>query len=241
MLNKLMGLLVKRKGLDKAMPKHIALTTEGKTLWARKNNKSLDEAYQKSFSVIFDVLKALVRHDVPIITIYLLPYRIEESGQLPGIIDNLVKFFDDLPGNEVIHKNKIRVSIWGKWYELPDRIIEPIKKVIDSTKDYDNFFLNFCVNYNGREEILDACRLIARKVRADKLEPELIDKGLFKDNLYSSSFLPVNLIIKSGDKRIPDLLLWDSAKSRIFFTEKSFLELGGGDISKALEFFKNKK
>jgi len=237
MLDKFKELLAKRKKLSEDMPRHIAITTNGKISWANKNNKSIDEAYQKCFPVIFDTLNILIKLDIPITTIYLLPYM-EETKQLPEVIDMLTRFFNELSNNELIHKNKIKVSILGKWYELPDQVIEPIKKIIDNTKDYDNFFLNLCINYNGQEELVDACGLIARKIKLEKLDPESINKELFRDNLYSSSFLPPDLVIKNGDKRIPNLLLWDSANSKIFFTEKTFLEFGKADISKAVEFFK---
>ncbi|MDP7141584.1 MAG: polyprenyl diphosphate synthase [Candidatus Woesearchaeota archaeon] len=238
MLNKIMQLLIKRK--KDGLPRHIAITTNGKIDWANKNNKSINEVYQKCFQIIYDIIKTVVRMDMPIITIYLMPYR-EETKHLPNVIDNLISFFKELPNNEFIHKNKVKVSVWGKWYELPDRIIEPVKDVIDSTKDYDSFFLNLCINYNGKEELLDSCRLIARKIKAEKLEPESIDRSLFKDNLYSSQFLPIDLVIKNGNRRIPNLLLWDSANSKVFFTEKSFLESGSNDIVKAIEFYKSKQ
>ena len=243
MLNKikeLRELLIKRKKVAGDMPRHIAITTNGKKRWADKNNKSLNEAYQRCFSVIFDALNTLVKQNIPIITVYLLRYKAEKSEQLPDVIDNLINFFNELSNKELIHENRIKISVLGKWYELPDKIIEPIKGLMDSTKDYDNFFLNLCINYNGQEEILDACRLIARKIKAEKLEPESIDKNLFKDNLYSSSFLPLDLVIKNGEKRIPNLLLWDSANSKIFFTEKSFLEFNSADVLKAIEFYKGK-
>ena len=84
------------------------------------------------------------------------------------------------------------------------------KQVIESTKDYDFFFTNFCINYSGHDEIVDACRLIARQVKAGKIDPNSISRETIKENLYSSYFIPPDLIIKNGKATISGLLLWDS-------------------------------
>jgi undecaprenyl diphosphate synthase len=125
-----------------------------------------------------------------------------------------------LTEDKFIHDNKIKIGIIGKWYDLPNNVVEPIKKIIDITKEYEEFYLNFCLNYNGQEEIVDACKLIARKVEAEKIEVDSISKEMIKENLYSSYFIPPEIIIVNGTKKKKtDLLLWDSANSLIFFTK----------------------
>ena len=91
-------------------------------------------------------------------------------------MDEFAKFLQWLKVNEKIHSNKVKVSALGKWYDLPSRGVEGIKEIIEETKDYDNFFLNFCVNYNGQEEIVDACRLIGRQIKAERLTVDNINK-----------------------------------------------------------------
>ena len=119
---------------------------------------------------------------------------------------------------------------------MPGKIIDPIKSLLDETKDYDQFFFNLCINYNGQEEIVDACRLVARQIKAEKLEPESITKDTIKENCYSSYFLPPTLIVKTGlSQSIPGLLLWDSSHSKIVFARKYWPELKIADLLRAIK------
>lgn len=203
------------------LPKHLAITMQGIELWAKKNNIPLEEANKKSFFIVKNTIKSQVKLKIPILTFYLLPnFMKEDSEQYMHLINTTAEFFSSIASSDLIHKNKIKISVLGKWYDLPDRVVGPIKQVIESTKDYDSFFTNFCINYSGQEEIVDACRLIARQVKAEKIDPDSINKEMIKENLYSSYFIPPDLIIKNGKEKIPGLLLWDSINSKVYFTKK---------------------
>ena len=228
-----------KKLKTEVMPKHIAITTEGKTHWAKINNKPLQEAYRISLINIKETIKEQVNLNIPITTFYLLSTDIKDFEPLSELVDFLVMFFNELPKLKLVKNNKIKISVLGKWYNLPGRVVEPIKRALDETKDYDSYFVNFCVNYDGQEEIVDACKLLARQVKAEKLDPDSIDKSLIKENLYSSYFLPPDIIIKHGEKKkIPNFLLWDSVNSFIYFSEKlwpDFKKKGFRDAIKSFQ------
>ena len=139
-------------------------------------------------------------------------------------------FFDGISNSPVIQNNKVKVSIFGKWYNLPGKAVESIKKIIEGTKDYDGFFVNFCINYYGQEEIVDACKLIAKQVELGKIDSEMITKDTIKENIYSSYFLAPDIILIYGERKMTGLLLWDSANSRIEFAGKSFMEFDEKDL-----------
>ena len=220
-------------------PRHIAITMHGIEDWAKSNKASLEEANQKSFFIIKNTIKSQIKLSIPILTFYLLPASMnEDTEQFVQLINTTVLFFNELPGLELIHQNKIKISVLGKWYDLPDRVIELIKKTIEATKDYDDFFVNFCINYNGQEEIVDACKLIARQVKAGKLDPDNISKDLIKENIYSSYFLPPELIIKNGLKMQSGLLLWDSVNSKTYFTGKDWPDFDRTVFMDAIKEFK---
>ena len=219
------------------MPKHIAITTEGKTRWAKINKKQLAEAYKQSLINIKDTIKTQVKLNIPITTFYLLSTDIKDFEPLSELVDFLVIFFNELPNLKLIKNNKIKISVLGKWYNLPGRVVEPIKKALDETKDYDSYFVNFCVNYDGQEEIVDACKLLARQVKAEKLDIDAIDKSSIKENLYASYFLPPDIIIKNGKKKNANFLLWDSINSFIYFSEKLWPDFKTRDFRDAIKAF----
>jgi undecaprenyl diphosphate synthase len=224
------------------IPKHIALNMAGMNRWAEKKNISLPDTFRKSFDIIENIINLQIKVRIPVLTIHILPEIPKKSQQFSELLDSFAQFLDRISFGETINKNKIKVTVLGKWYDLPGKVVEHIKSVIGETKDYDSFFLNLCVNYDGREEIVDACRLIAKQAQAKKLYPESITKETIKENIYSSYFIPPDIIIKNGTRTDPGtLLLWDSPYSYLYFTGKQFPETTKEDIVKAIkEYQKNR-
>lgn len=217
------------------LPKHIAITAEGSIIWTKKNNiENIKDTFSKKMGVIVMLMQLQIKKIVPIMTIDVLDDKKHHSEE----IETLYKFFKSLQGSNLIHMNQVKISVLGKWYGLPGYLVEEIKHVIDDTKNYDRFFLNFCLNYNGQEEIVDSCRLIARKIKAGKLDIDGINHEMIKDNLYSSYFLPPDLIIKTGTQKCwSSLLLWDSSNAHYYFSGKLFNDFTESDFQKAIDDF----
>jgi len=219
------------------MPRHVAITMEKEP--KPMHNINLEDIYNKRANLIKDLMDTQIKFNIPIMTIFLLSSSAKNSENFSFLMDNLAKLFNEIISNKKIHKDQIKVSILGKWYDLPERVVNPIKEIIESTKDYDRFFLNFCVNYDGHEEIADACRLIARQIKSERIDPESINNQLIKENLYSSYFISPDLIIENS-KEFSGLLLWDSKNSMIFFTDKQWPDFTKIDFFRAIEDFQNK-
>lgn len=215
------------------VPKHIAFSLDDISDWCSKNGISIDKGVYAYFNLIPQLMYLQVKNQVPILTIYLLPDYIEKSGDKYLIFcDSMGNFFNGMANNEIITKHKIKISVFGKWYNLPGKAVEAMKKVIESTKEYDSFFFNFCINYDGQEEIVDACKLIAKQVELGKIYPEMITKETIKENIYSSYFLPPDVIVVYGERKLGGFLMWDSPKSKIVFADKSFIDFKVEDFEK---------
>ena len=223
MLESVKSMIEKRKySLKIKVPRHIAITTDGVEKWALKNNVPFEDAYKRDFLIIKSTVKLMVRLKIPVLSFYILEKSIDrESWHYPKLLDALVDMFNELSESGLIHENKIKISIFGKWYSLPGRVVDSIKKAINETRDYDSFFVNFCINYDGQEEIVDAIKLIGMQIKSGRIDPELIDKDIIKENIYSSYFLPPDLMIKNGSrKETSGFLLWDSVNTKIYFKNK---------------------
>lgn len=223
MLTELRSIIKKEKDvLSIKLPRHIAITLDGTEIWALKNNISYEESYKKAFFLLRNTIRSQVKLKIPMLSFYILDENYDkESESYDYLLDAIVEMLNELTNNEFVNENKIKVSVIGKWYNLPSRIVDPIKKVIDETKDYDGFFVNLCINYNGQEEIVNAIKLLGMQIKAGKLDPDLIDKDSIKENLYSSYFLPPDLMIKNGNrKETSGFFLWDSINTKIYFTNK---------------------
>lgn len=224
--------------------KHMAISIKGLKEWSQKNEKQLAEALSKRNSIIFLLTKLAVERNIPVVTFYLssdTKYGKEETDEPKDISlmysESMNELFRKLKDDEMVAKNKIKISVIGKWYSLPGMVVESIKSMIEKTRDYDGFFLNFCVNYGGKEEIIDAFRLVYKGISesAIKEEPN-INADMIKENAYSSYFIPPEIIIETGtDHRFSGLLLWDSVNARIFFIEKYFPDIEMDDIIEIIE------
>ncbi|MBT6518384.1 di-trans,poly-cis-decaprenylcistransferase [Candidatus Woesearchaeota archaeon] len=224
------------------MPKHIAISVSGHKDWAEENKESIENVYKYVFENVKEIIELQIKYNTPLVTLYLLTNKVSKSEYFSEIIDKLVEFFDLLVHNNSIHENKIKVSILGKWYNLPGRVIDSIKRVIDETKDYDHYFLNLCINYDGKEELVDSCKLIARRVVNGKLDVDSIDEDAIKENLYSSYFLPPDLIIKTGyNRKIGGFLLWDSTSALIHFTDIPWIDYDEEEFIKSLKYYQDYK
>lgn len=217
------------------IPKHVAISIDGCEEYAETKKKDLKEVYKTKFLNIKNAIKVGVKLNIPILTFGLEPLSSKEDET-----DCLVEFFQLLLGWDFIEQNQIKVSVIGKWYDLPMRVIEPIKKIIANTKDYDKYFLNLCINYDGQQEIVDACKLIAKQIKMDKITPDNVDKALIKENIYASYFLPPDLFIKTGkNKHLNGFLLWDSPKAKIHFTDVLWPDFGKEDFLKSIVYYQS--
>lgn len=234
-LERLLGKRTERRFIKARNPRHVAITLNGNLLWAKRNKVSLRKAYTQGFASLRRVIKGQTANNVPILTVMLLSTHMRNTIHYKSFEKPLKEFFESLREDPLIHRNQIRIAILGKWYDLPNEIVNSIKTVLDETKEYDRFFLNLCLNYDGQTEIVDACRLIVKKVELKKMSEEEISVETIKDNLYSSYFMPPELIIVTGGKKkTSGLLLWDSAESKIFFSRKLWPEFDLTEFKTAL-------
>ena len=211
---------------------HIAISPDDISECCSKSNADASQCFKEYFSRLSRLLNAQLDFNIPIFTIYLLPEGAEKNEHFAALCDFMSEFFEDLCNANGILRQKTKISVFGKWYNLPSRLIESLKKAIDETKENNSFFVNFCINYDGQEEIVDACKLIAKQIELGKLDPEMVTKETIKENIYSSYFLPPDAYLIYGDKRWDGLLLWDSVRSKIIFAGKPFIEFEEDDIKR---------
>ena len=206
-----------------ALPKHIAIDLEGVGVWAKENSKPLAEAYTLSFTRITELIEQQTKFNIPILTFFVMSPRLRGTEKAAILSEQFANFLKCGHIQNQITTNKIKISVLGKWYELSEQMVQTVRKIAEETKDYDSFFLNFCLNYDGQEELVDACKLIGRQIRIGKIDPEVITKEMIKENIYTSYFIPPDIIIRNGrEKRLTSFLLWDSVGSQIHFTNKLF-------------------
>lgn len=178
-------------------------------------------------------VQTLVKMKVPVISFYILP--LDCKRDVGEFNDYLSILMQEMYNWSFIDEHQVKVSVLGHWYDLPERVVEPIKKCVENTKDYDRFFVNFCINYSGQAELVSAMRLIAKKIELEKLDAEEVDEELVKEHLSTSYFIPPGVIIVTGSKpQLDGFLLWDSPKANISIVEKPWRKFSVVDLVNAV-------
>lgn len=206
------------------LPKHVAI--------------AIDTQGSASGSLGLDTLKSLIEVQVKLgihgMTFNVLP---SSSALEPHA---LIEMLTGLHEWTFLDAYKVKVSVLGRWYDLPELVVDRIKAVIIRTKDYSRFIVNIGVNYDGQEELVDAISRIARQVRSQKVDPERITKDTVKSNLDTALLAPPNLIITTGKTfSLRSFMLWDAAHAKIFFSNVPWSQFNRSHLLKALVFYQN--
>ncbi len=221
-LNKIKELLQKKSASEKKALNHVIINLFP---FVTTDEKKVDE-YKKFLSLIGDMMSLQVEKDIPIFTLNI--------GKASDIIDQTALSYYTEELLKKAKEHKINVTIFGRWYELTGELVEALKVINNETKEYDSFFFNICINYDSRQEIADGCRVIIRKILDEKADVDSITPELLKENIYSSYFVPPDLVIESGS-RFTGTFMFDSENARIIFMQKSVNEIVKADIMKFLD------
>ena len=215
-------------------PKHIAFNVKDAEYWADVNSDSIESSLELRNQRLIEAVDFCIKSKILIFTFNLSQFNVENFAQN---MDSIVNLLNNLINNPLIHDKQVKISVLGKWYELPSKVVDSIKEVVDKTSDHDQYFLNLCLNYDGQEEILNSLRILLRSIQYEKIAPDQLSKQLVKDNLYSSYYIPPNMIINPHNKVTDGFLLWDSHSAKHYFTKIEFNDLDKKELKKALDFY----
>jgi len=177
-------------------------------------------------------------------TLTLFSFSTENFSRSQEEISELFKLFEKMLErvlkSDSIHKNKVRIRAIGRIETLPERLQELIHQVEDATKDYDAYYLNIAIAYGGRAEIIDAVKVIADKVKQGQMKTDEIDEHVIEANLYTAHlpFPDPDIIIRtSGESRLSNFLIWQSAYSELFLVDVYWPSFRKIDLMRAIRGF----
>jgi len=137
---------------------------------------------------------------------------------------------------KMFHDNKIRLVIIGERYRIQKDLLAKVEGAEKDTMDYDKLTLNIALSYGGRQEILNAARILAEDAKNAKINPPDIDEKIFSSKLYTQGQPDPDLLIRtSGEMRISNFLLWQASYSEFYVTEKLWPEFDEKELNKAIE------
>jgi len=227
-------------------PEHVAIILDGNRRWAAHKALIPWIGHRHGADNLDDLMNWCLELDVKIITLY--AFSTENFNRPPKEIEEIMNLIEEklclILKNERIHENRIRVKAIGRIDLLPSSIQEVIQQVEETTKMYNERFLNIALAYGGRAEIVDATKKIAKKVKKGELKPSQINEKLFEKYLYTAHMprQDADLIIRtSGEERLSGFLSWQSAYSELCFVDINWPDFRRIDLLRAVRTYQRRK
>ena len=184
-------------------------------------------AWKQRIEQIKKVVSVHYTKGIPFITIHLLGTKYHEEE-----IDVLTTHIRELARWDQWKQYQTKITIIGHWYTLPGRLVEALKELIEATKDNETTYLNLCIAYDAREELLDATKNISRSVKAGKQDSEMITQETLRENMYTPHTPPAKYIVLTGGQKTINMSPYDTPNMNIILFNKTFEELTEEDIEK---------
>jgi undecaprenyl diphosphate synthase len=213
------------------IPTHVAIVMDGNGRWAQKRGLPRLAGHRAGTENLQEIIKACVDFGVKYLTIY--AFSTENWGRPAEEVDGLMHILEEVIDQklEELHQQGVQLVHIGQLERLDTSLREKVKKSIDLTKD--NHRLTVCIawNYGGRDEIVCAIRRIIE----DGLKPEQICDDIVSDYLFTTGIPDPDLIIRtSGEMRISNFLIWQSAYSEWYVTPILWPDFNRDEFRKAL-------
>lgn len=216
---------------------HLAIIVDGNGRWAKNMGKIRSYGHLKGYENLKKIIN-YVNDNLDIKYISLFIFSTENFKRSKDEVDYLMNLFKKgfKEEKDIYIKKNMKVVFSGKKEGLSNDIISIIEEVESSTKDNTGLIVNFCLNYGGRSEIVDACK----KIIDDKIDKNDITESLFSKYLYKE--LPdIDLMIRtSGEQRISNFMLWSLSYSELYFTKTYFPAFTTNELLEIIDDFNNR-
>lgn len=230
---------IKELGLARErLPQHIAIIMDGNGRWARQRNLPRVRGHVKGAESVRAIVTHCARLQIDTLTLYSFSTenwkrpREEVDALMALYVENLVRERDELMANQ------IRLVQIGRREYLPEDVLRELEKTESMSAGNRGLRLVLAINYGGRDEIVDAVRELARKVRDGRLEPEAIEEGDISAALYTRGIPDPDLLIRTaGEMRVSNFLLWQISYSELYVTDVLWPDFRCEQLNEAIRVY----
>ena len=216
-------------------PRHIAIIMDGNGRWAKQRGLPRTAGHAAGAEAFRRIANYCRTLGVEYLTVYAFSTENwkRSADEVAGIMKLLRRYLEEALRD--MEKNRVRFCFFGDLTKLSPELQALCDRAQKQSEDYD-VQVNFCLNYGGRDEIVQAARRFAQDVADGKRRPEELTEELLSAYLYSAEVPDPELIIRpSGEKRTSNFLLWQSAYSEYVFMNVLWPDFSPADLDAAIE------
>ena len=215
---------------------------DGNGRWAKNKGLSRDYGHKEGKESAKEMVRSCANLGVKNLTLFAFS---SENWKRPKLeVDLLMGLLHNSLRTELkeLKKNNIKLETIGDLSKIPLIVRKFLKKVCEETKDNDLMTLTLALSYGSRDEIINSVKEIADKVKNNIISVEKIDESLINQHLYTRNLPDVDLMIRtSGEKRISNFLLWQSAYAELYFSDELWPDFKSEHLIKAISDYQNRE
>ena len=226
--------------MGREVPKHIGIIMDGNGRWAKKRFLPRAMGHRQGAQALDKLTKEAEGLGVEYITVYAFSTENwkrskDEVDSIMGLLREYInRFFND-------KKSILKIRSAGDLTALSPELQADNEKLKEQSKDRPGMTLTIAINYGGRDEIRRAVTKIAEDVKAGKIQPEDINDQMISDNLDTAGIPDPELIIRtSGEFRTSNFLMWQSAYSEYYITDKLWPDFNVEDLKDAIKAYQTR-
>lgn len=220
------------------VPGHVAIVMDGNGRWAKARNLPRTRGHEQGEDSLFDVIEGAIEIGVKYLSAY--AFSTENWRRSPSEVSWLMGF-----NRDVIHRRRdqlnelgVRVRWAGRRPRLWKSVISELETAERMSADNTTLTLQFCVNYGGRAEIVDAARAIAVAAQQGRLDPSRLTESRFRQFLDEPDIPDVDLFVRSsGEQRTSNFLIWQAAYAEMVFLDTLWPDFDRRDLWRAIEIY----
>ncbi len=221
---------------------HLAIIMDGNGRWAQLRNRHRYAGHLKGSRVAKKIIQHAVDLKIPYLTLYTFSTEnwTRPKSEVHFLMNLLVRYLRR--EMKTLIKNNIRFKTIGHLDDLPTNVQKLLMETSEQTKSNTGLTLVFALNYGGRQEICDGFKSLVASMRAGKVSESDICEELVSKYM-PSSFLPApDLVIRtSGEQRLSNFLLWQSAYAEFYFTKTLWPDFKAEHLDAALEDYRGRQ
>ena len=211
------------------LPKHVAIIMDGNGRWAKKRFLPRSIGHTNGVKTVKNIVELSRKLNIQVLTLYAFSTEnwSRPQEEISGLMVLLKKYLINELKNML--SNNISLRVLGDISKFPQDIQDEIKNVTEQTKNNKGLILNLALNYGSRQEILRAFKILAEKNITNPSQQDI------SNALYTAGLPDPDLIIRtSGEKRISNFLLWQSAYSEFYVTDVLWPDFSEEEYYKAI-------
>jgi undecaprenyl diphosphate synthase len=221
-----------------SLPRNVAVIMDGNGRWAERRGVPVAEGHREGTRALRRTVEAAIDHGLRSLVVY--AFSTENWARPSEEVDDLMTIFAETIERELpdLAEQGVRTRFIGRRDRAPADLRVRMDNLEAATADQTTLDLWVAFDYGGRDEILEA----ARRIVADGLEPDQVDEASFTARLHAPELNPVDLLIRtSGEQRVSNFLLWETAYAELVFTDTLWPDFGAEDLRLALDEFARRK